>query len=158
MDWLKRKPDFIKIMDRAIDDVLGTTSGLQVQRLPELPDTEELVVEISGAMLLPGLNNAMLTVSFSRSAAETVISYITGIFPEQLELEDLYDGVAEIVNQIAGRIKSELAETDYHFTLTPPFAIFGRDHRIIHKSRIESVDFFYRVGFTLIQAELSFIK
>lgn len=157
MDWQKNKPEFKKIMDRAIDDVLGTASGLRVQRLEEIPDSGESI-EISGAMLLPGLNNAMLTVSFSRSAAETIISYITGIFPEQLELDDLYDGAAEIVNQIAGRIKSELAETDYHFTLTPPFAIAGPGHRFIHKSRIESVAFYYRVGYTMLQAELSFIK
>ncbi len=151
-------PEFERIIDRAMDDVIGQASGLEVQRLSGLGELDPGTVEITGAMLLPGLNNAMLSISFSRCAAATLVSYITGIFPEQLENEDLYDGAAEIVNQIAGRIKSELAETDYHFTLTPPFTIVGPNHRIIHKRRIESRNIYYRANETLLLLELSFIR
>lgn len=152
------RPDFEGIIDRAMDDVVGTAAGFEVKRLNTATEINFGEVEITGAMLLPGLNNAMLTISLSHKAAEVLIAYMTGIFPDQLEEEDLYDGAAEIVNQVAGRIKSELAETDYHFVLTPPFTIIGRGHRVIHKSRIESICLDYFAGETLLKVELSFIK
>ena len=64
---------------------------------------------------------------------------MTGIEKNDITEEEIYDGVAELVNMVAGRAKTILSGTKYHFSITPPFTIIGQDHFIVHKDKIFNI-------------------
>lgn len=119
----------------AIKDVIETMTGLYI---------EESICkgngfnkgEISGAMIMLGEKNALMTLTMSKKAASLIIAYMTGISPDDLSDEEVYDGAAELINMIAGRTKFMLRETKYYFNITPPFTIVGDKHFILHKNKV----------------------
>ena len=92
--------------------------------------------DITGVMMIEGAKRAMLYLTLSQQNAETIMSYMTGNDPLELEEEELHDGVAELVNMIAGRAKALLAGTSDHYTITPPFTIVGSNHYIVYKKEV----------------------
>jgi chemotaxis protein CheX len=144
--------------NNAVNDVLSTMAGFEAQVLDEfLPEVNRFRAQISGAMLLLGQNSAMFTLSMSEEAAMVFVAYMTGIFPEDLSREDLYDGVAELVNQIAGRVKAQLSGSSYHFILTPPFTIAGDDHFIVHKNQVTRMNMTYGAGNLFFRVEVFYV-
>ena len=126
--------------DKSMKDVLGTMAGFEIREIKEAQkDNKTYKAEITGAMLLQGNRNAMLTISMSLEVSKTIATYMTGILPEDLEDEDLYDCVAELVNLVAGRTKAQLTQTDYHFQLSPPFTLVGKDHYIVYKNKVNKI-------------------
>ncbi len=136
-----------KCLDQSIKDVLGTMAGFELNRL-ELTKEEQRshLSEITGAMLLRGNRDSMLSISSNKSTAEVIVAYMTGIMPDEIEEEDLYDGISELVNLVAGRTKAQLSGEYLHFELSPPITIVGDNHFIIHKNKVTKITLKYGCG------------
>jgi len=142
----------------AVSDVLLTMTGFEMEEDLSYEgqgccglEGEPQPCEISGAMFLMGKNSGMASITMTKQTASILVSYMTGIPYYELEDEDLYDGVAEMMNLIAGRSKAILKDTDYYFEITPPFTIVGENHFIVHKKQSQ----FIQKRF--ISSDLSFI-
>ncbi|MBF8982100.1 chemotaxis protein CheX [Lutibacter sp. B2] len=124
----------------AVKDVIETMTGFNIDEHYKNDEEDHIsTVEISGMMFIFGKRNAIFSLSMTKESAATIVAYMTGIPPFELEDEDLYDGVAELVNMITGRIKAQLINTEYYFDLTPPFTIVGKNHYIVHKSCVTNI-------------------
>ena len=137
-----------KSFSSAVQDVVGTMAGIEVIEInsDNVDQNKADVDQISGAMLLLGTVNSMMSITLSSEAASTLVSYMTGISASDLESEELFDGVAELVNMICGRVKAILAGSEFHFKLTSPFAVTGRNHMIIHKTKVAKLIKRYDAG------------
>ncbi|MGE5373286.1 MAG: chemotaxis protein CheX [Solirubrobacterales bacterium] len=94
---------------------------------------------ITGAMLLPGAHNALLLMSVSKDSAAQITAFMTGLEVGQLSAEDITDGVTELVNLTAGRMRASFYETEYDFKITAPFALVGSDYTLFQKSNVERI-------------------
>jgi chemotaxis protein CheX len=121
---------------RAFKDVMFTMSGVAVTEIHDQTDFGNEAGEISGLMVLTGKHNILVTLSMSANTATTLMSSMTGSPAAELPPKELYDGVAELVNMVAGQAKTIAASTSCRFKLTSPFTVVGKDHFIVHKSRI----------------------
>ncbi|MCY6482870.1 chemotaxis protein CheX [Clostridium aestuarii] len=119
----------------AIKDVIETMTGLYIEENTNQQNSM-CKGEISGAMIMVGEKKAFMSLTMSKESASLIISYMTGISSENLRNEEVYDGVGEIINMIAGRTKALLKGTKYYFNITPPFTIVGDNHFIFHKDNI----------------------
>lgn len=127
-------------LSEAVKDVIGTMTGFEINEVAQgSEDNLNNTEEICGIMFILGKINAIFSLSMTRETAGIIIAYMTGIPPFELSEEDLYDGAAELVNMVAGRVKALLTDTEFHFNLTPPFAIVGKELSIIHKSRVTNI-------------------
>ena len=154
--------DFKLIGERfssAVEDVINTMAGFEIFALPA-EDMHEVQVDsdkISGAMMLLGQCNSMVAITIPREAASTIVSYMTGISTSALKEEELYDGVAELVNMVCGRVKAWMSGTQYHFQLTSPFVIAGNLKAIIHKSKVARLEKRFRGGDIQIELKVFFV-
>ncbi|RQD70314.1 MAG: chemotaxis protein CheX [Tindallia sp. MSAO_Bac2] len=131
----------------AVSEVMGTMTGFEMEEDETYSDSENdscdptgsEPCEISGAMVLLGKKNGMATVTMTRMTASVLVSYMTGIPYYELEDSDLFDGVAEMMNLMAGRAKALLRETEYYFEISPPFTIVGINHHIVHKKQAQLI-------------------
>jgi chemotaxis protein CheX len=123
----------------AIRDVVEVMTGLCVEEDSLKKDCKISKGEVSGVMLLLGERNALMSLTMSKELCTTIISYMTGIEINDITDEEIYDGAAELVNMVAGRAKTILSSTKYHFSITPPFTIIGQDHFIVHKDKIFNI-------------------
>jgi chemotaxis protein CheX len=123
----------------AIRDVIEIMTGLCIEEDLSQEVCKINKGEISGAMLILGEKNALMSLTMSKELCTTIISYMTGIEKNDITEEEIYDGAAELVNMVAGRAKAILSGTKYHFSITPPFTIIGQDHFIKHKDKIFNI-------------------
>jgi len=131
----------------AVSEVMGTMTGFEMEEDEAFftPDEESFdpketqPCEISGAMVLLGKKNCMATVTMTRTTASMLVSYMTGIPYYELKNGDLFDGVAEMMNLMAGRAKALLSDSEYHFDISPPFTIVGENHYIVHKKQAKLI-------------------
>lgn len=129
-----------KSFANALVEVIRTAAGLEAYECQcNMGGNKKPAGYISGMMLLCGEKNAVLSITMAYGAAYNLVSYMTGTLPEEIEKEELWDGIAELTNMIAGRAKADLTGTDYHFRITPPFSIQGQDYTIVYKNRIPRI-------------------
>lgn len=121
---------------QAFQDVMLTMSGLTVAEIDGEVDYGNDAGEISGLMVLTGEQNILITLSMSADTATALMSYMTGSPAEELPPKELYDGVAELVNMVAGQAKTLATAGSCRFKLTSPFTVVGKDHFIVHKNRV----------------------
>jgi chemotaxis protein CheX len=147
-----------KRLAQAVFDVFGTMAGIEPSEVKESLDSRQLSSgEITGAMMLPGARIAMLSLTMSKENAKVIVSYMTGSSPAELADEELYDGVAEMVNMIAGRGKALLAGTDYHYIISPPFTIVGENHFIVFKKKVVQIVMKFNIGESILHLRLSYL-
>jgi chemotaxis protein CheX len=123
----------------AIRDVVEVMTGLCVEEGFSQKHCKMSKGEISGVMLILGERNALMSLTMSKELCSTIISYMTGIEKNDITDEEIYDGAAELANMVAGRAKTILSSTKYHFSITPPFTIVGQEHFIVHKDKIFNI-------------------
>jgi chemotaxis protein CheX len=129
-----------KCFANAVMEVIRMSAGLDVCEHKENVEQDRTRTGlISGMMLLCGEKNAVLSITMTKAVASTLVAYMTGILPEDIEEEDLCDGAAELANMIAGRAKVDLVGTEYHFGITPPFSIEGEDYSIVYKNKMQRI-------------------
>jgi chemotaxis protein CheX len=129
-----------KCFANAVMEVIRMSAGLDVYEDKENVEQNRIHTGlISGMMLLCGEKNAVLSITMTKDVASTLVAYMTGTLPEDIEGEDLCDGAAELANMIAGRAKADLVGTEYHFSITPPFSIEGEDYSMVYKSKMPKI-------------------
>jgi len=146
--------DFLqKCLAQAVFDVFEMMVGIATCPVHINSDHSELRQgDITGVMLIEGGSGkkAMLYLTLNQKNAGMIMSYMTGNDPLELTEEELHDGVAELVNMIAGRAKALLAGTSDHYAITPPFTIVGLQHYIVYKKEVSK----FIMKFTAGDAEL----
>jgi chemotaxis protein CheX len=136
MSEMEERVDLLgKYFVQALQDVTATMSGITITENGD-GKTNNNAGEISSVMLLVGEKNMLATISMPRETATILVSYMTGISAEKILSEELYDGVAELVNMVAGQAKAFISATPYRFQITSPFVIVGKDYSIVHKNRV----------------------
>lgn len=139
---------------RAVNDVFTTMVGQE----PGEIETEQVERgEITGIMTLLGEKNALLCLNLSQEDTAGIVSYMTGISADELQPEDLYDGIAELVNMVAGRAKALLAGTGYHYKLMPPFTVVGEDHFVVYKRKTPQMTMQFALGRMKLLFELTYL-
>lgn len=137
----------LKCFSNAIEDTVGTMAGFDmIDSGEDLNESRIDGSQITGVMMLQGQRNYMVCASMSMETASVLVSYITGVPYFELGNDEVYDGIAELVNIISGRTKALLSDTEYHFQLTSPFTIVGENYFIIHKSKVMKLIRKFRAG------------
>jgi chemotaxis protein CheX len=121
---------------QGLRDVISTMSGVTIAETDSGINDPKGTGEISGLMVLVGEQNILVTISMSADTALALMSYMTGSSARDLPPEELYDGVAELVNMVAGQAKTLATAASCQFKLTSPFTVVGPAHFIVHKNRI----------------------
>lgn len=143
---------------QAVSDVLSTMAGLESCEIKEQKQKSRAGNgEITGVMMILSEHNALLSMTLSKENAAIIVSYMTGIASGDLTDDELYDGVAELVNMIAGRAKALLAGTEYHYRITPPLTIVGKDHFILYKKSVSQLNMEFQAGETKLHLELTYL-
>lgn len=142
----------------AVSDVMITMTGFEMEEDMDFQgelccggEDDPQPCEITGAMILMGQNSGMASITMTRQTASILVSYMTGVPYYELEDADLYDGIAELMNLIAGRAKAALRDSEYYYEITPPFTIVGENHQIVHKKQA------HLIQKRFITSDLSFI-
>jgi chemotaxis protein CheX len=147
-----------KCLAEAVSDVFGTMVGLELCQIKEKAVTTEVCKsEITGVMMILSSQNALLSMTLSKKNAAIIVSFMTGIASVELADEELYDGVAELVNMIAGRAKALLAGTDYHYQITPPLTIVGENHFILYKKNVSQLSLEFEAGEIKFHLDLTYL-
>jgi chemotaxis protein CheX len=119
-----------------IKEIIFTMTGLEIieEKVTE-ESTQDIKVQISGVILLIGHKRIMISLSMSQFTAKNLVASMTGLKAENLSQEDMVDGVAELANIIAGKVKAKLSSTGEHYDILLPYSITGDNHGIIHKNK-----------------------
>lgn len=104
----------------------------------ELKKDNVLVGDISGIMGLSGDVSGAIVVSFVKETACKVVGNMLGTTYTEIN-DEVKDGIQEIVNLIAGQAKTMLADTEYHFQISIPTCIIGKNHQVNHKKGVPCI-------------------
>lgn len=151
--------DFLqKCLAQAVFDVLSMMAGIEACHVSNNVDDYQLGRgDMTGVMMIQGQRNAMLSLTLSEENARMIVSYMTGNDSRELVEDELHDGVAELINMIAGRGKALLAGTSDHYTITPPFTIVGLNHFIVYKKEVTKIMMKFIAGDTELYLRLTYL-
>lgn len=131
----------------AVKDVVRIMAGLELNEIRAVSEnTEALVEEITGLLIMTGDMNVLLSLGLSRNSAIAFTVYMTGAANSQLKDSDLNDCVAELVNMIAGQLKTQLANLGQHYKNLPPIVVAGKNYDVVHKNKVENTCKRFRAG------------
>lgn len=126
--------------------IQATSSALEMMAMikPErkkvyLKKDKTLIGDISGIMGLSGETSGSIVVSFEKSAATIVVCNMLGVEKDNLSADELKDGIQEVVNLIAGQAKSMLQGTNFHFQISIPTCVVGKNHEVNHKKGVPCI-------------------
>ncbi len=86
-------------------------------------------LDYTTTMGLCGENEGLLVLSLESDLARKIVASMLG--EDESEIDgDLLDGVGELANMIAGSAKTVLGQTDYHFDLSIPAVLNGKDTNV----------------------------
>lgn len=97
-----------------------------------------LMGDVSGIMGLSGDVAGSIALCFQARTACRVVGKMLG---EEFAsvTPAVVDGIAEIVNLVAGQAKNELAGTNYKFKVSIPTTVIGQGHEIYHQKGVPCV-------------------
>lgn len=131
-------PSFI--FSNALKKSLKTMAELDILETKVTMEDKPMNAEqITGSLLMTGDINVIIQLSMSMTMANTIVSFITRTPRDELTGEDLADGVSELVNMIAGEVRTYMATRGVHFRTFAPFAVIGRQFGFIFKNRIHTI-------------------
>ena len=122
------------IIDNAIIDqfvnsvkqVLNITAGEDIEKHQLfLEQSADIPGEISALINIDGDLRGKIAVSFEREYARTITSKIIGCEESELSDEDVQEGMGEIVNQVTGKVRTDLWNFGYRFQISIPEIING---------------------------------
>lgn len=112
------------LLCQALDEALRTMTGLELDWVTS-PSAEVTRTTYAGMMVLAAERPSLLLIRASQSTARMIFSYMTGEEPDSLGDKELADGLCELVNMVAGDVKSKRTGTEAAFELTPPVSVQG---------------------------------
>ncbi len=128
----KLKKDFLKPFVEGTITTLHTMAGLTPAiKGIRIVQTDHFSGDVSAVMGVTGdQGDGFVGISFVMPLAKTVVARILGLDANQLEDSDIYDGVGELINMIAGSAKNALLGTPYKFKAALPNVITGPGHEV----------------------------
>jgi len=121
----------------ALKEVVLTTSGFSFDILP--PENDVAFDEMTGIMSLNGNGSGMVFVSAKEHAIRVLCSFMTGVQRDEVTKDDICDTLCELVNMTAGNAKLRFHDTQYMFSLSPPFVISGENVSMITKKGVHTI-------------------
>ncbi len=132
----KRVPLDVKLINPFIagtKEVFNVMAGIPIKRKSLfLKKDYKMFGEVSGIMGLTGDAVGSVVINFPKKLANRLISSILGLEEGEINDDDMRDGVGEILNMVAGKAKTLLANTKYHFKLSIPTVVVGHGYEISH--------------------------
>ncbi len=127
------------VFSNALKNVIQTMTSIEISETRVINDDAGDIFQISGVILMVGQKNIMLSLTVSSQMAYTLISFMTGIQREELKVDDLYDGISEITNMVAGEVRAYMSTRGVQLTTFAPFAIAGKQFTFIYKNKIPNI-------------------
>ena len=120
---------FVEGVKTTLDTMANTPIEIQTVRFVE--ENDHFYGDVSGIMGISGKNGeGFVGITFGEQLAKTIVARILGMQENELEEADIFDGVGEMINMIAGSAKNSLLGTRYHFNLALPNVINGQKHEV----------------------------
>ena len=115
--------------------VIKTMTGSDVRRTDLfLKKSYSMFGDVSGVMGLAGATEGVVVLTFHQELAFLLVSKIVGCNPDDLSVEEVNDGIGEIINMISGNAKTVINSSSPHgFAISLPTVIHGHGHQIAHK-------------------------
>jgi chemotaxis protein CheX len=150
-DNMPSRPDNAEIpsiyFSNAVKEVLRTMLGLELNEVKVVSDNSENVKEeVTGLLPVSGDFNMMVTLGMSKKTASAIVVYMTGMQSSELRDDEMYDGIAELVNMIAGNIKTQMTGKGIHFKILYPYVIAGSNYTILQKNKVDTLTKRFRAG------------
>jgi chemotaxis protein CheX len=117
----------------AVTTVCTTMLGTNVSLKGIVPHADyQPTGDVSSVIGISGNNGeGMLALSFSQGVAAKLVSRLLGLAPDDLNDEDLLDGIGEMVNMVSGQAKTTLSDTTGgQYRLSLPSIVRGENHQI----------------------------
>lgn len=144
-----------EIFSKKLQSAIYTMTGFNVEHEGVgLLEQLEGQKNIAGTMVLAGKKNLVLVVTTNTKSAKLLVKYMTGIDGDELDENDLSDGLAEFANVVAGTVKTELKGTEFEYNLTSSFAITGDNLNFIVKKKMEKCCYCFKACEVLIKLEV----
>jgi chemotaxis protein CheX len=145
------RPDNAEIpsiyFSNAVKEVLRTMLGLELNEVKAVSDSSENVKEeVTGLLPVAGDLNMMITLGMPRKTASAIVACMTGMQSSELREDEMYDGIAELVNMIAGNLKTQLTGKNIHFRILYPYVVAGSNYTIIQKNKVDTLIKRFRTG------------
>jgi len=118
-------------------EVISTSAGIKLDAISSESDTE--FCTMTAAICLNGRKPGMLFISANESTAKILCSYMTGVPIEDVTKEDSIDAMCEFANMTAGNAKLRLGNSEFLFTLSPPFILESKEMSITTKKKIHVI-------------------
>ena len=131
-----------EVVRSAVDALFMTMAGTEPRFIEvRLLDEFFLAADVTGIMYLAGDSPGLIACGVSAELGRSIIGKMTGQPEEGLGERDVLDGLAEVVNIIAGHIKTRCPEMG--ISLTPPLALSGTGCALTWKTnrRVTSLHF-----------------
>lgn len=135
--------DFIDATKQTISQTSSlAVDVLQVREVSDSPNSMGTkCLDITGILGFSGGRKGSIIMTFSEELAMKIVGGMLGVEFREFEA-DVRDGIAELVNIVAGVAKTRLQTKGVNFELSVPNTIFGDGHRITapaltNKTRIE---------------------
>ena len=125
--------DMEGVLRGAVEALFMTMAGVE-PRYVEMRTRDGFVVnaDVAGVMILEGENPGLIACGTSSRLGRELIAKMTGLNEDGLGTEEMLDGLSEMVNMIAGHIKTRCPELG--ISLTPPLAVAGTDCALTWKT------------------------
>ena len=125
------------IFTEALIEVISKISGFSLEVLSMEHDSD--FDDSVALMCLNSNKGGVLFISAEESDIRVISSFAEGVSEDDITRADIDDMLCELVNMTAGNAKLLLNDTDYIFTLSPPFVINGKDMTISTKKRVNVI-------------------
>ncbi|MFQ5500176.1 MAG: chemotaxis protein CheX [Candidatus Zixiibacteriota bacterium] len=89
--------------------------------------------DISGVMRLSGDTEGVVAIAFRKDLASSLVARMVSCDESELSIDDIMDGIGEIINIISGTARTALSENGSSFDISLPAVVTGYGHQIVHK-------------------------
>ncbi len=131
-----QKENFIHDFIDVTKDVLSTMASYHVETrsVREINGNSDMLnvtacMDITGVLGFSGGRRGSILVTFSDRIALAVVGGMLGMTLTEINA-DVRDGIAELVNMIAGGAKTRLQKKGVNFDLSIPNTVIGANHQI----------------------------
>lgn len=132
---LKDEMDYLNPFIKNTAEILHKMAGIKAKfKDVYFADDFRGFGDISGIIGLSGEAEGTLIITFYWQLARKIISRLMGADEGNINAELIHDGVAELINMIAGTTKKQFVGKPYHFNISLPSVVIGSGHQIGHRA------------------------
>lgn len=136
----------------AVKRVINVAVGDEILEFSTLPiKSDQLPGEVSATIELTGDLRGQVAVSLPIQYAQTIAMNILGCSDNEIAEDEVREGVGEIINQITGKVRTDLWNYGYRFNISTPTIV----NKSISQIEPNAVFPHYVIVFRSKQAEFS---